>query len=111
MSANFPASLTQGNAVIVDVKISKGNAINFAKYQMDVPEGLGVSEVDSKGGNFTFQGNRAKIVWVGVPTEPEFTVKVKVYPSGSSPSSATIIQKIALLLDGSKKEVEAPTVI
>jgi hypothetical protein len=111
MMANFPPTLTQGNPVIVDVKISKGAAKNFCKYQMDVPEGIVVSEVDSKEGNFTFEGNRAKIVWVSIPQEPEFTIKVKVYPSGSSPPSATITQKIALLLDGSKKEIEAPTVI
>lgn len=78
---------------------------------MDVPEGLVVTEIDSKGGNFTFENNRAKIVWVSIPPEPELTIKVKVYPSGSSPPSATISQRLAFLQEGSKKEIEAPTVI
>ena len=73
LTTNMPASLSSGSNTDIEVKVSKGSIANFAKYQMDVPAGVTVSEVDSKSGNFTFENNRAKIVWVSVPSEAEFT--------------------------------------
>jgi hypothetical protein len=110
ITSNLMASLPSGPGTVVDVKIYKGNIANFAKYQMDVPSGVTVSEIDSKGGNFTFENNRAKIVWVAVPADAEFTLKFKIVVSSSAPASGDIIQKFYFLDNGVKKEVEADNV-
>jgi cell division septation protein DedD len=107
MTNNIPTKLPVGSDVEVEVKINKGSITNFTKYHMDVPAGVEVSEIDSKTGNFTFENNRAKIVWVSVPGEPEFTVKFKVHINTQAPAAATINQKFYFLDAGNKKEVEA----
>ncbi|MGZ3884733.1 MAG: hypothetical protein ACXVPD_11225, partial [Bacteroidia bacterium] len=110
--ANYPTSLSQGSSAVVDVKIIKGNLSAFAKYQVDVPDGITISEIDSKGGNFTFENKRAKIVWVNMPSEPEFMLKFKIAAGGSAPDQATISQKFSYLDNGAKKEaVIEPLVI
>jgi hypothetical protein len=107
LTTNMPSSLPAGSNTEVEVKINKGSIANFAKYQMDVPAGVTVTEVDSKSGNFTFENNRAKIVWVSVPTDAEFTLKFKVGVTSSAPSEGAVIQKFYFLENGAKKEVEA----
>ncbi len=107
MTSNIPTKLPVGSDVEIEVKINKGSIANFTKYHMDVPNGMDVSEVDSKTGNFTFENNRAKIIWVSVPGEPEFTVKFKVHVSTQAPFQGTINQKFYFLDGGTKKEVEA----
>ncbi len=107
ITSNVPASLSSGSNTDVEVKINKGSIANFAKYQMDVPVGVTVTEVDSKSGNFTFENNRAKIVWVSVPSDAEFTLKFKVNVSSSAPAEGAVIQKFYFLENGAKKEVEA----
>ncbi len=107
ISTNMPSSLAAGSNTDVEVKINKGSIANFAKYQMDVPVGVNVTEVDSKSGNFTFENNRAKIVWVSVPTDAEFTLKFKVSVTSSAPAEGAVIQKFYFLENGAKKEVEA----
>lgn len=107
ITTNMPSSLSSGSNTDVEVKINKGSIANFAKYQMDVPVGVTVSEVDSKSGNFTFENNRAKIVWVSVPSDAEFTLKFKVNVSSSAPAEGAVIQKFYFLENGAKKEVEA----
>lgn len=107
INSNIPASLSSGSNTDVEVKINKGSIANFAKYQMDVPVGVTVTEVDSKSGNFTFENNRAKIVWVSVPSDAEFTLKFKVNVSSSAPAEGAVIQKFYFLENGAKKEVEA----
>ena len=112
INANFPSSINSASTIDADVKINKGTVCNFAKYQLDVPAGYVISVVDAKGGNFTFENQRAKIVWVSVPSEPEFIVKLKVQANSDATSPATFNQKFYYLENNEKKEVEAtPAVI
>lgn len=110
INANFPSNINIGSPVDADVKINKGAVGNFAKYQLDVPTGYVISAVDAKGGNFTFENQRAKIVWVSVPSEPEFIVKLKVQANSDAVNPGTFAQKFYYLENSEKKEVEAPVV-
>lgn len=105
ITASLPASISAGSSIDADVKINKGAVGNFAKYQMDVPGGYIVTAGDVKGGNFTFENQRAKIVWVSVPSENEFTVQLKIQAS-STAASGTFSQKFYYLENNEKKEVE-----
>jgi hypothetical protein len=111
INGNFPTSMSAGSSSDADVKINKGTVGNFAKYQMDVPAGIIVSSIDAKTGNFTFENQRAKIVWVSVPSDPEFTIKLKVQAASDAPSSVTFSQKFYYLENNEKKEVEATPVV
>lgn len=111
INANFPSNMSAASTVDVDVKINKGAVGNFAKYQLDVPAGYVISIVDAKGGNFTFENQRAKIVWVSVPSEPEFTVKLKVQANSDATNPGTFLQKFYYLENNEKKEVEAAPAI
>ena len=111
INGNFPSSMSAGSSIDADVKINKGTVGNFAKYQMDVPAGIIVSSIDAKNGNFTFENQRAKIVWVSVPSDPEFTIKLKVQAASDAPSSVTFSQKFYYLENNEKKEVEATPVV
>lgn len=105
ITANLPATISAGSSTDAEVKINKGAVGNFAKYQMDVPAGYIVTAGDVKGGNFTFENQRAKIVWVSVPSEPEFTVLLKVQAS-STAATGTFSQKFYYLENNEKKEVD-----
>ncbi len=107
ISTNIPSNVSFGSNIDVDVKIVKGGIGNFAKYQMDVPLGYSVFSTENKGGNFTFDEQRAKVVWVSVPSEPEFTIKLKLLVSSSAPASGTINQKFFYLENNEKREFEA----
>ncbi len=111
INANFPSSMNSASSVDADVKINKGAVGNFAKYQLDVPAGYVISAVDAKGGNFTFENQRAKIVWVSVPSEPEFTIKLKVQANSDATNPGTFSQKFYYLENNEKKEVEATPMV
>lgn len=110
IDAVIPSNIPAGTSVDADVKINKGNIGNFAKYQMDVPVGYSVSGVDVQGGNFTFENQRAKIVWVSVPGDASFTVKFRIQGTASAPNQGQIVQKFFYLENNEKKEVEGATI-
>ncbi len=111
VSSNLPSGMASASSVETEVKINKGAVGNFAKYQMDVPPGYMVSAIDVKGGNFTFENQRAKIVWVSVPSEAEFTIKLKVQANSDAANPGAFTQKFYYLENNEKKEVEGNTTI
>lgn len=106
ITSNIPTNIVSGASIDAEVKINKGGIGNFAKYQMDAPIGYIVSAIEVKGGNFTFENQRAKIVWVSIPTEPEVTLKFKIQASSTAVSPGTFSQKFYYLENNEKKEVE-----
>jgi hypothetical protein len=109
MQTNMPKSIAPNANITVEIKINKGGITNFAKYQMDVPAGVTVTEGDSKTGNFTFESGRAKIVWVSIPTDPEFVVTFKLN-AGSASGASVFNHKFYYLDNGVKKEVEGEAI-
>ena len=111
ITANLPSEISANATLESEVKINKGTISNFAKYQMDVPPGYSVAPIDIKGGNFTFENQRAKIVWVSVPGESEFVIKLKIQASSDAAAVGTFAQKFYYLENNEKKEIEASPII
>lgn len=105
VTSNFPHSVAPQATLNIDVKIGKAKNTGFSKYQMDVPDGLIVSEVNSKGGHFTFEAGRAKIVWVSLPEQEEFFITLK-FTQSAGEGSKTIQHKFFYIENGTKKEFE-----
>lgn len=106
VTSNLPSNINSGSSFDAEVKINKGTVGNFAKYQMDAPAGYVVSAIDVKGGNFTFENQRAKIVWVSIPSEAEVVIKFKIQANNDAANPGTFMQKFFYLENNEKKEVD-----
>jgi hypothetical protein len=105
LRTNLPHTIDLNRELTFEIRFKKGNITNFSKYQMDLPMGISVSEVNSKTGSFAFEENSAKIVWVITPSEPEFgiTLKLSAVPTAQTVS---INQKYYYVENDTKKEME-----
>ncbi len=106
---NMPPSIAPNANLNIEVKINKGTISNFSKYEMELPEGFEASEGNSKTGYFTFEKNRAKIVWVTLPPEPEYVFSFKLKtPAATGPR--VLNHKFYYIENGVKKEVNGPQI-
>lgn len=110
VSGNFPATMKTGSEIVVDLVIKKGSMGGFAKLQVEVPAGFTVADVESKGGNFSYQPGMAKWIWTAVPSEAEFTVKFKLQADGSVNGAKTIAAKYSYVENNNKQVAEMPPV-
>lgn len=110
MKTTLPLAIAPNTELVFEVKVSKGAIANFAKYQLDVPEGMLISEVDSKNGTFSFENNRAKIVWVNISSDPEFTISMKLKTAAFT-GTASLNQRFYFLEDGTRKDIEAEPLV
>ncbi|HXB41729.1 MAG TPA: SPOR domain-containing protein [Bacteroidia bacterium] len=105
---NLPASASAGETIDAQFTVTKGSIGAFAKFQCDVPAGTQAAAVDTKSGNFTFENNRIKIVWVSLPGDATFTFSVKITLSSSASGSLNFTSQFYYLENNVKKEFDLP---
>jgi len=105
---NLPASASAGETLDAQFTVTKGNIGAFAKFQCDVPAGTQAAASDTKSGNFTFENNRLKIVWVSLPADASFTFSVKITLSASASGPQNFTAQFYYLENNVKKEFVLP---
>jgi cell division septation protein DedD len=113
ITSNLPASGVAGQAIDAQYTLTKGATMgSFAKFQLDLPAGFDAQSTEIKGGNFTFENNRVKIVWVSLPSDASFTFSFKLTPSASVSGNVNLAPQFFYLENSVKKEYDpAPSVI
>lgn len=106
ITGSFPKNAKPATEFIAELKISKGSVSGFAKFQLEVPQGFTIKEVDSKGGSFSFANNIGKIIWTSSPADPEFTLKFAITPDAASTGVKSISAKFSYVSNNVKEVVE-----
>lgn len=107
VTQSVPASAKFNTDFTVEVTINKGETNSFAKLSIDMPEGLTVSPVETKGASFTFSNQSAKFIWTSLPADPSFKISYKVkVGAGATNGDKTISGKFAYVVDNVKQTVE-----
>ena len=103
---NLPSEIKAGSEFVAEFKIKKDVGIQFAKLQIDIPEGIVATESDSKSGQFSMNGNVAKIIWMQFPSENEVTVKIKLNVGAAVSGTKTITGKLQFVSNNEKMSAE-----
>lgn len=107
VTSTIPATLKAGQEAAIELKVTKGQMMGFAKLQLDLPEGLAAKEVESQGANYTYSEGVAKWVWASLPQENEIVIRViLVSDPASAPGSKTIRAKFSFVENNAKQVVE-----
>ena len=73
------------------------------KFFQPLPEGFTASDIDSKGGSFTFAENGAKIVWIAPPGELIYTISYKVKVPATANGAKTFGGKLSYISNNERK--------
>lgn len=106
VTGTIPSTFKAGAEVPVEIKITKGSMAGFAKFQLELPEGLAVKETENKGANYTYNAGIAKWVWASLPAENEVTIKMTLISSVEATGVKTIRAKFSFVEDNAKQVVE-----
>ena len=106
MTHNLPVSARAEEVFTAEFTVKKGSIGSFAKFQCDLPVGFTAVASDVKGGSFTFENQRAKIVWVSVPAEANFSFSLKLTPPKNALNECILSPKFYYLENNAKKEFE-----
>lgn len=98
-----PATMQAGSEVKVTVTVDKGPLSGFAKLQIDLPEGLTATAIETKGASFTFADGKAKFIWMALPSQPQFKVTYTLGATATATGSLPITGKFSYIEDNERK--------
>ena len=73
-----PAAVVAGNTIEVEVKIDKGKLQGFARYQVELPNGVVASPIERAFADFEFRDNTMKLIWLNLPPEEIITIRYQL---------------------------------
>jgi hypothetical protein len=89
-----------GTEYIVNLLVNKEDKKKFAKIEEIVPAGYTAVDIDNKDGIFTFKDQKAKFLWMNLPSEPYYMVSYRLIPKNDTrPGLPLIHGKFSYLVD------------
>lgn len=80
LTAQFSAATAtkKGSSCVIQLNVIQSNIDGFMKFSQVLPTGYSASELDSKGGDFRFENNEIKIIWLKAPSQKAYTISYKL---------------------------------
>ena len=110
ITQNIPASMEPGSEVRVTVTIEKGDLTGFAKLQLDLPNGLTATAIETKGASFTFADQKAKFIWMALPSSPTFKISYTLSASKEASGLLPIQGRLSYIENNERRTYQLPVV-
>ncbi|MBX2972834.1 MAG: hypothetical protein KF797_07020 [Flavobacteriales bacterium] len=109
ITQNAPTTMQPGTEVRVTVTVEKGTLSGFAKLQLDLPQGMTATAIETKGASFTFADQKAKFIWMALPSTPTFKVSYTLSADASLSGNQAIMGRFSYIEDNERKTYDLPT--
>lgn len=100
-----PATVSAGSSFTVKLSINRGSINGFMKLSQSLPEGYSAVEIESKSGDFRYENNETKIIWLKAPSEVSYTVTYKVSVPKNATGSITLGGKIIYVNNNNERKI------
>lgn len=108
ITQDVPATMAPGSEVRVTVHVDKGDLSGFAKLQFDLPEGFSATAIETKGASFTFSDNKAKFIWMALPSSPSFKISYTLSAGANVRGTHSILGRLSYIENNERKTYDMP---
>jgi hypothetical protein len=106
---NTPATIAPGEKQEVQLTVTKGDVQGFSKLEIALPFGFSASPGDIKGASFTFSGQKAKFLWMTLPTEENFTITYFIESAENLDGNYDITGTFSYVKENKREDISIPT--
>ena len=109
ITQELPATVLPGSETKVTVNVEKGDLSGFAKLQIDLPAGFTCTAIETKGASFTFSDQKAKFIWMSLPTQPSFKVSYNLVADAAANGQLPVNGRFSYILDNERRTYDLAT--
>lgn len=109
LNVNVPKAVNAGSEFDVEVILKKGNLSGFARLQQDLPMGLTAQLVEPSLGDFSFDEQKLRFVWLRLPEGKEMRLVYRVKVDERLKGSFTLKGTFAYVDNNERKTAEFQT--
>ncbi len=106
---NMPETIAPGQKQKVEIVINKSDIQGFSKLDLTLPAGFTATAEDTKGASFTFSGQKARFVWMTLPTEPTFTISYIIESAENIEGKFDILGNFSYVKNNKREDFSVPT--
>jgi len=106
VTQNIPETVEANADFTVEITLKKGDINGFAKLEQDLPDGFTALPIDMKGGSFTFERQKIKIIWFSIPTSNEFEISYSLKVAPQAKGKKIIGGKVYFLKDNQRQSTD-----
>ncbi|MDG2209324.1 MAG: hypothetical protein P8K81_04955 [Flavobacteriales bacterium] len=101
----LPDSMAPGSSFVASWTIEQGSASGFARLQISFPPGMEVSPIETQNASFTFERQKAKLIWMDVPSSPSLHIKLRIVALPEF-QGGNVTQRFSFIQNGTRQDVE-----
>ena len=105
----LPDRVEEGNEFVVTVTIDKSTIEGYAKFQVILPKGVTANPIETGVAKFNFEDNKAKFVWMTLPTDRVFDISYKVIVNDPNLKELDIAGTFSYLDENQRMTVDLPS--
>jgi len=79
---HMPPNADDGVEFEISLTVNKADVTGFARLQLDFPEGFTVRGGQTQGATFSYRDNKARFLWMSLPSDRTLKVSCMVTPQG-----------------------------
>ena len=106
ITTTAPATVKAGTEFTVELTVNKGSIGGFAKLQQDLPEGFTAISGEGKGGEFSFDKQSVKFIWMALPGDASFKVSYRVKVDGNVNGDKMVAGKFSYIENNARQSIE-----
>lgn len=105
---NTPAMIAPGSKSLVEIVVTKGQVQGFSKLELTLPPGFTATPGEIQGASFTFSGQKAKFVWMTLPSEENFKVSYYIESAPQAEGPYEINGVFSYVKSNKREDLEIP---
>jgi len=102
---DLPSSLAPGETYTATWSLDIYNCEGFARFQVQLPNGISAEPIDAARASFSFESGKAKFIWMELPSKNTLQVSLRLTADPSF-DGGTVTQWFSFIRNGSRKDVE-----
>ena len=102
---DLPGDLDAGETRVVTWSLDIYDCEGFARFQVQFPEGIEATALETAQASFSYEGGKAKFIWMELPPKNTLDVSLEV-AANSDFQGGTVTQWFSFIRDGRRKDVE-----
>lgn len=101
-------TITNPDEFTVELVVNRGAVSGFAKLEETLPTGFTASVIEPMNAVFSFVDQKAKFLWMSLPTDNQFKISYKVKRDPSAPTQLTVEGLFSYLENDVTQKVTIP---
>jgi hypothetical protein len=106
---DLPASMQPGEERLVTFDIDKSDVTGFAKFQIELGEGLSAEVVKSEGASFTFNNQMVKFIWMALPSAKKIQLQMRLIASPNAVGNLEVTPRFSYIYANERKNIDVNT--